>query len=633
MKINFDFKKLLLENGERIGLGVALGFMALLLLLGAWSGLGKKSPLDALRGNTEELNRKILQTRYDGTFTAPKGASLSAEQNLDPDSLGWRSLFQKDNPEDTKKRNPGILSLVDYQVQYLRVPLRVFETDGKQVMQMVVPKGGAVDGTITGTFAEKIRPARMVIVSATFPYAEQLEMYRQALRAKEVGDLKQLPEFLGLYIYRRTILPNGKVEYEKDDSGKDVEWKSLVDKDKRGVPPFFKILTVTPDIQPEDPGQKDFVMPGVTMPRPILAGVATYPSLTKLKGIPDGKPAKAAPEVAADSNAGADLKVVGIDIESLPEEQKNRLNGVGIHMFDPLNPFGKKEGSTTGAKFTKPWCLCRFIDVDVQPGKTYDYSIVIRAKNPNKDKYDEVAAEKYARAPELLSNYNFIPRIQIPYDVDMYVADEQGMDKNYKKESAMVGAELHAPGPSQVAVQIHRWVDRIKNQDLSTGFALGEWLVAERLLVRRGEVIGHDVGVDVPFWNQAAKAYFLAGQHVKGKGAKPNRAAQRGIVVDFTVKTEPRLPAALLVDFHGGRQPFSIVVSNGKPKNLTPDESAPDVLFLISDGKLAVQNGVVDTDPDSPAGRTRLERYEAWRDRIGKLKPQKGKTQPDIFGK
>src|SRR5271165_7008932 len=63
-----------------------------------------------------------------------------------------------------------------------------------------------------------VHPTRMVVVNATFPYREQLEVCRKALRmasVKALFDAQADPEFLGLVVYRWEVLPDGKTTEPK----------------------------------------------------------------------------------------------------------------------------------------------------------------------------------------------------------------------------------------------------------------------------------------------------------------------------------------------------------------------------------------------------------------------------------
>jgi hypothetical protein len=629
-KMNVDFKKILLEKGERIGLGVAVGFMALLLLLGAWTGLGKESPLGKLKGGTEKLNDAVRRTTFQqGVYPPPPTVDLKSTEHLEPDTAAMKEWFAPVNLEDTRKRNPAILPLVDYRVQYLRLPIRKIDFDARsKKAQVIVSKGGTPQRP-QDPFAEEIRPTRMVMIYATFDYPKELKLYEAALGG---GKDTPAPQFLGYFVYRRTWLPNGKVEMHKDDAGKDVEWEVLLDKDGKSEVPtktsFRELLAMSAEVMPEDESLKDVAAPGLVMPRPAVSGTATYPHLQGLKGIPPFKPAKAAPTTATPPADSSGMEVKTIDWENLAEEDRKKLSGEAVNIFDPFNPFKGAEPKTPAKLAGNKMCLLRFIDIDVTPGRSYDYVIVVRCANPNYGKEDEVTAEIMARSPELLSPYNTIPAVEIPYDIEAYAADEMAMDKLYTKDSAMVGADVGSTvvggRPEKVAVQVHRWVDYVQNQPLTTLFGVGEWLIAERLLVRRGEFIGQMIPVDVPRWDEAARKYELARR--RDQGAKRTSKTPIHLLVDFTVTTEKGMPPAMLVDFTGGRQP---ALTLGK-KTMPPDVSASDLLILAPDGKLLVRNSMFDTDPNFQWGKTRLERYEAWRARIAGLKPAKGEKKDGI---
>src|SRR5438034_431824 len=66
-KPNIDFKKLLLEKGEKIGLGVAVGFMLLLIIFGLFmpdKGFFSGSPsVNASKLKTESTRVKDQQAR------------------------------------------------------------------------------------------------------------------------------------------------------------------------------------------------------------------------------------------------------------------------------------------------------------------------------------------------------------------------------------------------------------------------------------------------------------------------------------------------------------------------------------------------------------------------------------------
>src|SRR5262249_23757490 len=158
------------------------------------------------------------------------------------------------------------------------------------------------------------------------------------------------------------------------------------------------------------------------------------------------------------------------------------------------------------------------------------------------------------------------------------------------------------PSSSEVALQLHRWFDRVevKNQG---SIRLGDWLVAERVLAQRGEFLKWDVEAQVPKWVEGEKTFKLA-----TTPASRNQRKKDSILVEFAVKTEKNLPPAVLVDFQGGRQQARF--EQGKAVKLVPDNSALELLIMNPDGELVVQNGLEDSSPDTPVGKERKDRYE-----------------------
>jgi len=133
--------------------------------------------------------------------------------------------------------------------------------------------------------------------------------------------------------------------------------------------------------------------------------------------------------------------------------------------------------------------LIRFFDPDVQPGKTYRYSVRIRMANPQpwqgkgrrpqatrRLQGTRVSAQRHAR----LDHY---PEITIPGDYAWYAIDQT-------RSPCHKGADFKDVfNPDKTPVQIHRWIDRLTDDNGKT-YETGDWAIAERLYTRRGEPIG-----------------------------------------------------------------------------------------------------------------------------------------------
>lgn len=276
----------------------------------------------------------------------------------------------------------------------------------------------------------------------------------------------------------------------------------------------------------------------------------------------------------------------------------------------PLSPDGSSPDAVSAAMQD---ALVRFVDVGVQPGKTYRYAVQVVLANPNYDKPDEVAYKELAKIKDMRSAWVTTPEIKVPGEYFYYAVDQDphkdvqgGSDKGKIRSQ---DGQLVAP------VQIHRWVKETFTQGIK--HVVGDWAIAERLLVRKGEVLGRkNVMVQVPIWNKYTGMFEIGNISVaqapkKGKG---NEVVTGGLPVDFTTdfsRTPPPM-APVLVDFTGGRR------DNVRFPGLSgvTEEAARSLLILSPDGKLEVHHQRVDT-----ADRTRQNRVQSWLDRLRNLSP------------
>ena len=179
---------------------------------------------------------------------------------------------------------------------------------------------------------------------------------------------------------------------------------------------------------------------------------------------------------------------------------------------------------------------------------------------------------------------------------------------------------------SQAAVQIHRWVESYlpdpTNSKSET--AVGEWLVAARILVERGEYV-RDPEYKVPV---PVKPPNLL-EHDLATNPKPSR------IQDKTLMSVPFGDETLLVDFEGGRETYTISTkpadSDEPSKKVTvTDECAVELLMMRPDGKMIARNSVTDGDTEnSKIAKERVKRAEAFTERIQKLRGQGPKTETD----
>jgi hypothetical protein len=170
--------------------------------------------------------------------------------------------------------------------------------------------------------------------------------------------------------------------------------------------------------------------------------------------------------------------------------------------------------------------------------------------------------------------------------------------------------------PNKAAIQIHQWHDDTRAGEYEKKIA--DWVIAERLLVERGDTIGRrQVEVEIPTWDEMRGHFHLGLIYtVLAKvGGKPvYKEVRKGPVpVDFgqvdkggqvVVEKGP-----VVVDFVAGRRNYSEL------KGATEDASL-EMLLMMPDGKLIVRNSRDDSDEETPSGAERLRRYDAWRARL-----------------
>jgi hypothetical protein len=257
------------------------------------------------------------------------------------------------------------------------------------------------------------------------------------------------------------------------------------------------------------------------------------------------------------------------------------------------------------------YCLIRLIDVTVQPGKIYQYRIQVRMANPNYKRTD-VASPAYAEDLELKSDKWYIiggeenpQNVVVPPEQIYYAVDQRDVDgpRNYKGIHSY--DQLHRD--RQVAFQIHQWTENV-SPERRTFTPVGEWLIAERVLVNRGEYIGRTERVEVPLWRETMDAFVLAASPIAG------RQKGSGLEVNFSHLKEE----AILVDFEGPDHNYQRA---GGPA--VKETTATEVLILSHDGKLLARDSETDRK-----NAERVDRLNAWRQRIKDVKESKAPGDP-----
>jgi hypothetical protein len=266
------------------------------------------------------------------------------------------------------------------------------------------------------------------------------------------------------------------------------------------------------------------------------------------------------------------------------------------------------------------YCLVRLIDVTVQPGKTYQYRFQVKMGNPNFGHTKDVASPGYAKDKELKSYrwYEVPQKVVVPPEMQYYAVDQAKVEKDYKGQNWRDTPD----SGRQAVLQIHRWLDHVpyNKQYLS----VGEWTIAERLLVYRGEYVGRNQKVELPYWMPQQESFVLA---VTPKDKpKPGITGELPTGIEVNFAHEPT--DTLLVDFEGGELSHQRM-ADGKPSGKPLREAAPtEVLLLSPEGKLLALDSSVDGSDKTERGKERKERLDAWRTRIKDVREHKRDNAP-----
>lgn len=310
------------------------------------------------------------------------------------------------------------------------------------------------------------------------------------------------------------------------------------------------------------------------------------------------------------------------------------LGGKGGEKKQPGNPgLGGNQGSV--AKWDRD-AIVRFIDPDVEPGRTYKYQVRVRMKNPNFDKQKEVAFAKLAEVDVLMSDWESTPSIYVPEEYRLFAVDQQLLDE--WSAPPVLGKKPAAPPfdpkwREHVPLQIHQWVQKKFDPEERKDFVIGDWAVAERVLVRRGEKIGERVTVVVPVWHELRDAFVIPSAILEKNPKDKKTKKKPGIEIDMRREvTDPQgrrvaEEAPVLVDYVGGKR--------GR-QNIPEEESALEALILTADGSLKVLNSRLDSDPAFDAAKERQERVISVRRRAASVSgaadapPDKGGNFPGM---
>lgn len=508
--------------------------------------------------------------------------------------------------------------------------------------------------------ARQPRPMRVAVIAGSFPYRRQLEEFRTKLHLQSNDDVlnetmkemegQQSFEFRGVEIQRMEVDAHGKPSKELDGEGKPLgEWHDVkVADDYR----FWLKWTYFP-FQEEDPKYEYVKMDGLTAPllREFHPDKKVDPTMQMPGGMMSRGFGKSGPQqpglqpqTAGESkhkthypDVVKKLPTLEATIKKMTEGQVTRIAAPktkpGEYDLDPFHPnapssTGTSEVRTPGTpKSNDPnavpdsipdHVLVRAVDVNLEAGKRYRYRLRIKMNNPNYKRSD-VASPEYKDALTLTSQ-NWVDideTVSVPPELHYYAVDEKKLlsAQESKLRTRLKGVTVSAsgrmlaqqgPGADQVAMQFHRWVDQTPVRGTEM-VPVGDWAIADRVFVARGEYVGRKVRVDLPIWKYSKNAYILPAEDPKNR--QERRLALTGIDVDFGFDNSEK-EDTILIDFEGGR------VSG--PAKIT-DDCHTEVLMLSPNGKLLARNSTKDADD-----RDRSDLREKVLKRIENIRAGKG---------
>jgi hypothetical protein len=514
--------------------------------------------------------------------------------------------------------------------------------DDKKVIKFV--KFDELDKLQGAVFAENLLPMRVAEIVGSFPLKDQMEEFQKALHVRTSGELFDTARpqfaFLGLNVQKRILAADGKrVIYDWADLDLDQAYKWWALNNGRRYEPE------DPDLQPILQWSSGLVM---KRPQQVAEASQPYPPLEKeLASI--SASLKKIQESGKKTTAPKNPFVDSSDLSPFKEDAQvgGYIGGKEMMEGFPGGPGGGKlppgggqirpgtgaggggldgaEGSNptnpyAGQHLEAPDCaLIRFIDILIEPGMVYQYRVQIRMTNPNWKRKD--VREDLSRDKELISPWYELPeKLFVPEEVEYFAVDM----KQVENETKVAHKKFQSKGwpeKNQAVLQIHRWVPAINVRPSAPTLPVGEWSIAERVPVYRGEHVGLPRQVDpvkIPVWMYDQAAFALA--------ANPTGLAQfrHLIAVPFSAGRND----ALLVDFSGGEVPYKLSTGGDKDGGSSvtdkKDKAPTELLILTAEGKLIVRDGDLDKED-----KTRTDRVEQWHKRIEELE-KKGK--PDKKG-
>jgi hypothetical protein len=451
------------------------------------------------------------------------------------------------------------------------------------------------------SLALSIFPRRMVVIEAAFPYKEQLDEIRRALRLNSIADVFQTdgatPLFKGIDLERRMILPNGKA----------MEWQPL-DYLQNYAPVYKRMVAEHPDAEDLNYVKMHYAHKlWMAYPEALQT---TYPEV-RMKTITDtiqkqkdlNKPpvqAKADNRLKGEGDVFAPIGAQNTGNNLFGNMEDAGMGAGGMNLPGWMRGKGQKmttgdEGvvASTGQQEAIDYILVRVFDADknMRPGVKYQYRMRVKMENPNFKKKEMMSRPSDADKEVLEGEWAEMQgTVGVPPESYLYVSEPSGDKK---------GPQLK---DGQALLQVQRWVPQVQFDRNREPF--GDWFVAD-VPVNRGTFVTGKQLVTIPLWS-SERFNFVMRELPPEKFAK-SKEPRRGVLMDLSRND------LLIVDIQGGKYSRYFAKPGTRPVD---DEAAYEVLFLREDGTLEVRNSA--TDKEDTARKEREERWKKWVDEVEK---------------
>lgn len=489
-----------------------------------------------------------------------------------------------------------------------------------------------------------VKAVRIAEIAATFPLKQQMEEYRSRLRLPE-GQY-EMPYFSGVEVERREKLPDGKwSDYKGVDVRKDYDlyrnlsfnqyetdddrWLDLVQiqmsmAGKPVSPVYWKRPKAVFD------GMYPNLEEGLAKVQDRLKQAETSKTLQeqrkKRKSLldrnededqagaafgmaPGMMPGGGSPSMPGGPGGGS--PPMGSGSGGFPGMAGPGMKP-GFGGMPGMGAPGMSPGATAMADLPAPDdCIVRVMDFTLESGKTYQYRMRVKLRNPNYMRSD-VAQESYAKEEELRpdpESWRELPPVTSPLEQFMYAAlpvVNEGLVPETDRNKGFL--------------EIHHWVEKttVGGGDVD----VGEWVVVARHKVSRGDFIGRDTLVQgVPTWNRSIHASdFLHDQSTQASGKATGEPA---VMVNLVARRGTTPVQFMLADFEGpyflherverkdGRTSTTRIEDPKRPSlNSKQDpDTWTESMILTTDGRLLGRNSAA-TELD-PERKERLKAYDA----------------------